>query len=337
MKESDYPGVGGDLHLDKAFTNIKPSDKVIIGAVFHGFDSDVDLSKITFVAPTKTSGPLGNTVTLTNPDLIKGPKDAAVKAVTYSVQSLETAGGADGKVRAYAPATYPSHNFVIAYELPTYNANPATTQLKLNDASGTKIVYNATLRAFDIDQDHAPLVDCGNAAFAFTADGTTGSSCIENSFLAAGVFPGSGQASPGSLVGAYYTDESPIQSQDTFVNNTPYGIDFEFTDALGANHHLKPVGVAPADPWGGYTLTTLSKNDPQLGGHGDTYNTKISWQMPSDPTVLSSGKFTVFLKAYDTDQNKGGAIGHDCGQSSWTFNAQGFTGPGNPGNINLVE
>ena len=338
IKEGDFPGIGADLDLSKSQTNltpqppIKPSDHIIVGAVFHGFDSDVDLSKITFVAPTKTSGPNGTTVTLTNPDKTKGPKDAAVKAVTYSVLSLDATGTKDGKVRAYNPSGVPTHNFVIAYDLPT------NSQLKLNDATGAKIIYDTTLKAYDLDQDHAPAEDCGNADFQFTSDGSAPggtTTCTENSFLANGVFPSNGVATPGTPVGAYYSDESALQNQDKTVNNTIYGVDFEFTDSFGVTHTIKPQGATPVDPWGFYTLTNMTKG--QASWATDTYNTQIQWNLPSDPTVLSDGTFTVFLKAYDTDQHSGGTIGHDCGQAVWNFKTTGFTGQGTQGNVRLVE
>jgi hypothetical protein len=340
MKESDYPANGAALNLAKAKTSVLPSEKDIVGAVFYGFDSNLDTTNLTatstvlkFIAPTKAanSGPSGVSVQLGPANLTKGPKDASTKGITYSLQSLD----ASGKVRPYDPVLYPTHTVVIAYELPT-NAD-----LRLYEADGTtKIVYQATLHAQDLDQDHLPAKDCGNASFTFNADGSGGSTCIENSFLAVGVFPSGGTASPSPappgaphLVGAYYTDESALQTDQYDPVSHIYGVDFEVTDPDGTKTQLTASAGTATKPGYFYTLTNLAKTDPQLNGHGDAFNTKVAWTLPTAAT-LTSGKYTIYLKMYDTDQNSG--VGHDCGQASWSFVLSGGSA-GSKGSVHLVE
>ena len=64
---------------------------------------------------------------------------------------------------------------------------------------------------------------------------------------------------------------------------------------------------------------------------GEHYSNTISWVLPAanDPRWVNGFKYTVYLKAYDTDNNK---PGNDCGQATWNFVLSGATGV-----IKLVE
>ncbi|MEY2570780.1 MAG: hypothetical protein QOE63_1130, partial [Acidimicrobiaceae bacterium] len=69
--------------------------------------------------------------------------------------------------------------------------------------------------------------------------------------------------------------------------------------------------------------------DPSDSAHRkDTYNTTISWTVP---LTFTNGDYSIFLKAYDTDNNK---PGNDCGVTTWAITVSGGTGNGA---INLVE
>jgi Flp pilus assembly protein TadG len=257
---------------------------------------------------------------------------------------------ADGTVTPNATIPYNNdakHGYKLS-KIPPYNplkngqdvdityAIPNAPPLQKLDASGNRVVYAASLHAADTDQDHAPLLDCGNANWSFTYDGkgVTGS-CGENSFLAGGVFPNAGQTvSPGTTAYARYSDESPIQSADVAVDqpNLPhdgtYGIDFKlagpgFTDANDNPYQIPPYGTSPPTI-GGYTLPTWAGTDK--------FNTQLTWTLPSanDPRWVNGTTYTLSLTAYDTDNNK---PGNDCGVASWSFIIQGATN----GKIHLIE
>jgi LPXTG-motif cell wall-anchored protein len=113
--------------------------------------------------------------------------------------------------------------------------------------------------------------------------GDPGTGCSEDSFLGS-AFPAAGTTvKPGDLVGANYQDESPL--------NTAPGFQVIFTlDGVAA-----PYTTAP-------------------GPKGkEKYSTLIQYQLPAS---ISGGVHTVFLKAWDGDQNKAGG---DCGTATWTF------------------
>ena len=207
---------------------------------------------------------------------------------------------------------------VISYQLPD------DSHLKVG---GQSFLYTATVHAADQDQNPGP--DCGNANWTFTHDGkalsSSTSTCGENSFLALGLFPSNGTARPGDAMGAYYDDESPLQSKDVtdpYWGSQPgdFGIDFElsggnFTAADGTAYQIPksatPNNSAATD---GYTLTGLPAG---MSGQ-QAYSTTIQYRLPpkTDPRWENGVKYTVFLKAYDTDNNK---AGNDCGQASWSF------------------
>lgn len=318
----DYPTEGGTLNLTKGTAT--PKHDQILAVLFRGVDSDLDLSSVRFVAPTAVSGPSGQTVTLPRvvPGDTKGPESPAAHGIGYTVQSMD----ASGRVQRYAPGG--TYQVIIAYQL------PADAQLKV---SGASFVYSASLHAADVDQDPGP--DCGNASWAFTHDGknlpSSTPACGESSFLANGVFPSSGQAKPGDAVGAYYSDESPIQSRDvtdSYWNGQSgnFGIDFQlsggaFTDSAGKGYQIPPSNGTN----GGYTLGPF----PPSVRPTDKYNTMIRWQLPAanDPRWTNGIKYTVTLLAYDTDNNK---PGNDCGLASWSFILTGATGGGK---IRLIQ
>ena len=127
----------------------------------------------------------------------------------------------------------------------------------------------------------APTTDPAVSAQA-VVNPTTG--CSEDSFLGS-AFPAAGATvKPGDVVGANYQDESPL--------NTNPGFQVIFT--------LDGVGVP---------YVTL----PGPKGH-EKYSTLIQYQLPA---TIGAGTHTVFLKAWDGDQNKKGG---DCGAATWSFN-----------------
>jgi Putative Flp pilus-assembly TadE/G-like len=319
----DYPDEGKVLPLVKGAQTGKA--KQILAVVFNGVDSDLDLSSIVFEAPTTVSGPTGQSVALpamTPPDN-HGPKSPPVTGIGYTVQSLDAA----GMLQPYtAGGTFQA---VIAYQLPD------DAHLKVG---GKSVAYTAALHAADQDQDLGAGADCGHTTWTFTHDGkavtSTATACGENSFMALGVFPSDGKAQPGDSVGAYYADESPIQTRDitdVYWSSQPInaGIDFElsggaFTDSAGHGYQIPPATASP----GGYTL------DPFPVGivSKESYKTMIRWTLPDahDPRWVNGIKYTVYLKAYDTDNNK---PGNDCGQGTWSFILSGAAS----GAIRLVE
>jgi hypothetical protein len=231
------------------------------------------------------------------------------------------------------------HSVVIAYQLPDV----------MQDIPGTnpkqRVIYDVALHVvdsdnvdvFDPDTGKSVAVQCGNASWQFTKDGkgiTAPGVCGEDSFLANGVFPNTGKAKPGDTVGAYYSDESTIQAKDitdtTWPADANFGIDFElsggdFTDADGNAYQIPPASTTT----GGYTLTTLT---PGQVLHPDKFNTKLSWTLPpaDDDRWVNGTEYTVFLRAYDTDNNK---PGNDCGQGTWKFILTGATN----GRVILME
>lgn len=321
----DYPDVGGTLNFSKG--NATSKNNQVLAVLFSGVDSDLDPASVTFLAPTTVSGPNGQTVQLPliTPSDNHGPKSPSAHGIGYTIQTLDST----GKLRNYTPGG--TYQVVIAYQLPD------DSHLKVN---GQSFIYTATLHAADIDQSPGP--DCGNASWTFTHDGkgvTSATSCGENSFLAYGVFPSSGHAKPGDPVGAYYTDESPLQTKDV---TDPYwttqtvnaGIDFEisggkFTASDGSAYQI-PKSATPAvkTSTDGYTLTPL----PAGVTSKEAYGTTIQYILPpvNDPRWENSVTYTVFLKSYDTDNNK---PGNDCGLASWSFVLSGALASG----VRLIE
>ena len=111
-----------------------------------------------------------------------------------------------------------------------------------------------------------------------------GTGCGEDSFLGS-AFPAAGATvKPGDLVGANYQDETPL--------NTNPGFEVVFT--------LDGVAVP-------YTTSPGPKGK-------EKYSTLIEFRLPAN---VAGGTHTVFLKAWDSDQNKAGG---DCGAATWTFN-----------------
>src|SRR5262249_45974236 len=152
------------FNLSKSLSTIDVTQDLVIGAVFHGFGSGLDISdlsatssKIIFKAPTATSGQSGTVVQLPG-TISKKATDAMTKGVKYSIQGLN----AMNKLVNY---TAGSDVAVIAYQLPKQGNAPApappnTKIYKVLDTNGNHIIYHSTLKAFDLDQDHAPEQDC---------------------------------------------------------------------------------------------------------------------------------------------------------------------------------
>jgi hypothetical protein len=340
----DFPGVGALWSSAKPVTNPSTTPLkggMIVAAVYQSPGSSSGTppspasylpvpSNVTFTGPTnasQTTGLSNYTIPLGNAGTNKKPDDANTKGQKYIVFGIDSA----GKVQIYptaASGNQPNfHMAVVAYMLPD-DAH------LLHNVAGTnppqEVIYTASLHVVDsdnVDVGGVP-VQCGNATWTFTHDGhgTTPGVCGENSFLANGVFPSNGKASPGDTVGAYYSDESTIQAKDVTDPSWPsganFGIDFElsgpgFTDSNGDAYQIPPSSSQA----GGYTLTTLLAGQV---AHPDKFNTKISWTLPgpNDPRWENGQTYTVFLKAYDTDNNK---PGNDCGQGTWKYILTGAT------------
>jgi hypothetical protein len=108
-----------------------------------------------------------------------------------------------------------------------------------------------------------------------------------------------------------------------------FGIDFElgggfFTDATGKNFQIPPATTTA----GGYTIGPL----PPSVSTSEHFGSTVKWILPpaNDSRWVNGIKYTVFLRAYDTDNNK---PGNDCGEGSWSFILSGAKG----GKIHLVE
>jgi hypothetical protein len=334
----DYPNEGGAVDFTKGDALAKNNTDIVV--LFDGHTTDpvvpapspapLDLTNINFKAPTTVSGPTnpavnGNVVPLprVTPVDNKGPESANAHGIGYVVQSLD----ATGKVRPYNPALYPTHKFLISYQLPD------DAHLKVG---GKNFVYTASLHVTDSDNAGAtPPTRCGNADWTFTHDGKnlTTSTCGENSFFGFAPEPASNQVTAGvSTLKAFYVDESPLRSTDSaawpgntgFPATPNYGI--IFTYQVLNNPDVPPTQIPqaanPLNPGvGAYSLTNSDSAHSK-----DKYNTTINWKVPD----LGNGNWEIYLKAYDTDNNK---AGNDCGIMTWTI---ALTGNG-IGDIRLVE
>jgi Putative Flp pilus-assembly TadE/G-like len=291
----------------------------ILAVISHGFGADLDLGSIEFSAPTNESGPTSTSIILpiVSSPSASGPKAANAKGQAFSLQSLDSF----NHLIPYSPGG--TFNTVISYQL------PAAADLKVG---GKRFMHRTSLRVSNL-----LAAGCGHATWSFTGDGkglkTVSTSCGENAFFANGLFPSSGVAHPGDSVGAYYTDESPMQMKDTtdpsWTAAGNFGIDFElgggyFTDAAGQHYQIPPA-TSSAD---GYTIGPL----PPSIHTSEHFSSTLEWTLPpaTDPRWVNGIKYTVYLKAYDTDNNK---PGNDCGEGSWSFILSGAKG----GKIHLVE
>jgi hypothetical protein len=286
----DYPDTTHVIDFSKG--NAIPKNHTDLVALFDGHGTAIDLSSIVFKAPTTVSGPLGQNATLSQvtPNSNHGPESSNAVGQGYVVQTLDNA----NKVQTYVAG---STRVLISYQLPD------DSHLKVG---GKNFVYTATLHVNDTENAGAsPPVRCGNADWTFTHDGKNltsgGSTCGENSFFGFPTEPINGQVVAGTtVVKAFYVDESVIQNHDIsdVYWNTHNGVD------------------------GGYTLTASD------GAHSkDKFNTTIGWKVPS---TLANGNYKIYLKAYDTDNNK---AGNDCGVGTWTITVTG----GTSGSVNLIE
>lgn len=177
--------------------------------------------------------------------------------------------------------------------------------------------HSVGIIARDLDQDGGPLGDCGKRVWSFVkgklslAAIQAAMGCQENTFLNS-MFPDPATpVKPGDLVGAVFMDETPLNL------NPPFDPIFVIDDPS----HSSANNVA-------YTLETLPN------GHGEhKYQTRISYRLPS---TLVNGAHTVYLKAFDSDQNKAGG---DCGEATWTINYTGGKSTANAGvgRVELIE
>ena len=310
FKGTEYPDIGEVF--DPKHGNKKPDPANVLVAWFHGFGSDIDLDRIKFEAPTNASAPTGDVEVLTRSTADR-PFDVAGQQ--YVLQSLD----ANGRVQPYTPGG--TFDVLIAYQLPD------------------KTLLDEKAFAFEATLDAAPVGgvagQCGHAHWILTKDkkgSTNGGTCGENSFWAFTPEPSRGLATPGDVVRAFYTDESPIQEAD-ITQNPDVGIDFYLTDADGNVTRIPPAPVLhdPNPRTDGYTITD---SDPDHRGK-EHFNSTIQFRLPGpdDLNPLPGSFYKVFLKAYDTDNNK---PGNDCGVFTWSFRFTGSNTPGG-GEISLVE
>jgi len=327
----------------------------VIAAVFDGHGTDIDLTKLTFSAPTKSSYPSVDSVPLQQffPNDNKGPLSnnpaPGAPGNKYTIQSIinptyDPATGALSKGTLAPYTTGGSHLFVIAYKLPPggnmVNTAVYTADLHVEDSVDNTIVNGHPTR-------------CGNAQWLFNEAGNynpNGSTCGENSFFKFTPVPANGVATAGkTIVTAFFSDESPIQAAD--VSTSQYGIDLSYIPTFGTNPtkvQVAPSSLGSPAPKNAATLygggvsatnpgtnvpadSSLTKgywlNDSDPAHHGDTYNTTIQWLVPAQ---MVNGTYKIVLKAYDTDNNK---PGNDCGVFVWNTKVQG--GVGN-GSVNLI-
>jgi Flp pilus assembly protein TadG len=251
-----------------------------IGAVFNGDDSAIDMSRIEFSAPDQN----GNQTNLT----------------------LDPTGQ-----NGYTVTTDPANpnRATISYTVPS---NLPTGRKKKKDPA---TVYKASLRFFDLDQKPGP--DCGMATWQFTADGSDipTTSCGEDSFLATLTPADASTVHPGTIIGATFTDESPLNSPSYHPSAPETTLKFTIAGPSfgdGVSPYELPYDYSGAGT-AGYSVV------PTTGS--DKYNSQIFYQLP-DASHLANGAYTATLYAEDTDQNKAGG---DCGQARWTFTVEGGT------------
>jgi hypothetical protein len=237
------------------------------------------------------------------------------------VQSLDAA----GKVQPYtAGGTF---KVLISYQLPD------DSHLKVG---GKSFVYTATLHAAEVG---GGTTRCGNASWTFTHDGKNlgtagGGTSGENSFFGFPPEPLSGQVATGQELKVFYVDESPMQKDDTTAN--AFGVDFNYTNSAGTTSVQIPPSTHTGIVSSVSTTASVPNSDDGVGywftnsdsAHSkDKYNTTIHWTVASS---LNTADYTIFLKAFDTDQNAN--VGNDCGIVTWTLHVTGL-----PGSINLIE
>lgn len=346
-----YPDENHVVTFANGHKTAKNNEDLVV--VFDGHTSDVDLSTITFSAPTNTTGPTGGNASLQRlfPTVDNhGPESPSAHGLKYVVQSLVSpvyaADGTllSGTVQPYAAGG--SHITIVSYELPNDG--------NLGGAAGN---YTFTAKVHVTDSDNAgadPPTHCGNASWTFNHNGslsTGGSSCGENSFYGFPALPTDGKVNVKSnpIIQAFYTDESHMQYRDytdTYWNTQPVnaGVDFTYTKAGDPTvHRIAPSTSTGASGWGlGLIIPVaddynLSGTTPTVSGgywfkdpsdpayKADKFYTTIKW----DASALTDGNYTINLKMFDTDNNK---PGNDCGIMTWTIAVSG-----NPGDIRLIE
>ena len=351
-----YPDEGAQVNFAADGGKV-PKAKEDLVVVFDGHDSEIDLSSVTFTAPSYTSGLSGNSVPLQrlDPTIDKhGPESPAASGASptgskFVIQSLvNPVYAADGTlqkgtVKPYTPGA--PWLTIISYQLPD--------DAHLGGA-GSTFIFTAKVHATDSDNGGVdPPTKCGNAAWTFNHNGTVtaagGSTCGENSFYGFPAEPTDGKVNVKSnpLIKAYYTDESHLQYMDytdTYWNtHTPNaGVDFTYTKAGDPTvHRIAPSTLTGPSAWGlGLTIPkgddyNLSGTTPTVSGGywfvdpspkaADKFYTMVEW----DASALTDGNYTINLKMFDTDNNK---PGNDCGIMTWTIAVSG-----NPGDIRLIE
>ena len=179
---------------------------------------------------------------------------------------------------------------------------------------------------------------CYQSIWTFTINNApvaSGSACKEDLFRG-GQNPGRGTTlSPGGVVSATYYDETPLYtysgtdpgslSRNLIFNldpaNNPGGL-----PSAAANVPITTVLTDTQNPPPG----TAYRYDFAGNGKGEyKYGTKLWYTMPAS---LFSGPHTIYLRAYDSDQNKNGG---DCGIAEWTINYTG--GAERAGSVELVD
>ena len=354
----DWPAIGGTPNFaSKGHAVTKNNEDIVV--VFDGHGTELGFTggvpNIDWEAPTTASGntwPVtanGNNVKLpyiTSPNSNNGPESNNAHGIGYVLQSMD----ALGKIHNYDTTLYPAavngvptgNKTIIAYQLPPDGS------LKPN---GKSYIYHSTLHAVDSDNVVVNGFDthCGNGDWTFTHDGknVTTSACGENSFFGFQAIPAPGSTvTVGTVLQVFYTDESLIQAYDyndtskwgsPIDPTTDFGVIFQYAaptvpgddGVLGDPVTVPPfqsgtvLSSDPANDMGKYWLVNSDAAHSK-----DKFNTTIKWKIPFTTT---NGHYTIYVKAYDTDNNK---PGNDCGIYQFSYD---FTGGSPGGSVALVE
>src|SRR4051794_18383399 len=138
--------------------------------------------------------------------------------------------------------------------------------------------------------------------------------CGEDSFLGT-AFPASGSTvHPGDLVGATFVDESVLYNPTDPAD--PHHLQFSIDGSAIPQAPLSvPATQGPNTfiaPGGTDTMYTLKSPTALIAKPAEKFNTDIQFKLPAS---LGRGLHTIFLKAWDSDNNKPGG---DCGAATWT-------------------
>lgn len=261
----------------------------------------------------------------TDIDRTTRPPSFSLRNNTSGSTTTFTYAGDDNPVGFYITRMVKVDNALVPADIFAYDVVWRVPKGLPNNAN-----YTVALTVYDsASANYPPDGKCGKSQWQFTK-GTpppSGSTpCGEDAFLGT-IKPAPGAVvRPGDIVTASYQDESflynPTDPLDP--NRLQFTIDGNPIPqaALGT-----PVPQGPntiVEPGGSTTEYTLKS--PSASPTKEKYSTDIQYKLPSS---LSNGPHTIFLKSYDSDNNKPGG---DCGVATWTINLTGGAS-----NVVLVE